>query len=675
MAKTKFKNAQTIVTEDFLNSLYGGLEGTTEGSALSSDDPRLTGHVHDGLSLDGHASKIDLVSHVTGQLTNTNLADDSVLKRNVYSSTNPLDPNLIPYYETDSSGTKNYFLNLGEFNLQTITDNGFETTNKIVIGKGGVADLSIYNSNLTLNTDLIMDSSGNLSKSEEYPLTVLMSGQELFEWNIKAPEAMQSSESYSEGVIDGSTATYRDDGYSFGLEQRLVHDDFGYVSFVGNETASFDLRVVGVGAENISYPYGEIYGSSNEFSSVRSYFANPSLTFWYEYADENNENYGSQDAMAGVSAVKGYDEIDGELLCSDLIFSIRPDSNYNVYAGYEPSITSELKKYDSEDDWPLVDVVKVSRYGNMEVKRGNSFSSHSESMINIKETFGIKENIRPFVLPPFASGHVENRNIASIRMEPIISNSQEEGSNNSGEDIALSKPLVANHNYIDLVSITDTRTTDESTGRALSAQEDVVAESHVFKFDRYFIDKNSNGDTHRALLNNTEEVNIMNGFSLGNFARHSIPSVNPNAVDDFYTAAMIKVNIMDGDTPRTLYVPTCYPEGIIRDQDLDSASAEQFSLTRSSSLRNIDLDKTTTAKYFVNATDQNNPSSSGYFYPLYTSKPSEPYQLFYFSEFQGVAFYMLDSDRNIAQTSPPSTADYPGITAYVMPSNSNNYYI
>ena len=99
MSKTKFKNAQTIVTDDFLNSMYGGLDGSSEGSQLPADDPRVKGHLHDGISGDGHASKIDLVSHVENQLTNTNLADAAVMKRNVYSSTDPTDTNLIPHYE------------------------------------------------------------------------------------------------------------------------------------------------------------------------------------------------------------------------------------------------------------------------------------------------------------------------------------------------------------------------------------------------------------------------------------------------------------------------------------------------------------------------------------------------------------------------------------------------
>ena len=178
MSKTKFKNAQTIVTDDFLNSMYGGLEGTSEGSSLNSDDPRIKGHVHDGVSEDGHASKIDLVSHVTNQLTNTNLADDAVLKRNVYSSTNQSDSNLIPYYELDSSGNKNYYLNLGEFDLQTITDNGFQTTNQIVVGYNDKTET--YDSSFVINNNFLMMEDGCVTQENDNILKLKLSRKDLF---------------------------------------------------------------------------------------------------------------------------------------------------------------------------------------------------------------------------------------------------------------------------------------------------------------------------------------------------------------------------------------------------------------------------------------------------------------------------------------------------------------
>lgn len=80
---TKFKSATTIVTADYANSVYGGLHGSSEADNLAPDDPRVIGHVHDGVKADGHAGKIDLVDHVDNQLLNVNLADDAVTKRNV----------------------------------------------------------------------------------------------------------------------------------------------------------------------------------------------------------------------------------------------------------------------------------------------------------------------------------------------------------------------------------------------------------------------------------------------------------------------------------------------------------------------------------------------------------------------------------------------------------------
>jgi len=78
MAKTKFVNSVTIVTADIANSWYGGLAGTPEGAALSSNDVRVTGHVHDGKNADGHARKINLVSHVTGQLRTANIRNNAI---------------------------------------------------------------------------------------------------------------------------------------------------------------------------------------------------------------------------------------------------------------------------------------------------------------------------------------------------------------------------------------------------------------------------------------------------------------------------------------------------------------------------------------------------------------------------------------------------------------------
>ena len=65
---TTFKSSESVVTDDYMNSMYGGLYGTDKESLYTTTDPLVHGHVHDGEHLDGHAQKIDLSKHVTGIL-------------------------------------------------------------------------------------------------------------------------------------------------------------------------------------------------------------------------------------------------------------------------------------------------------------------------------------------------------------------------------------------------------------------------------------------------------------------------------------------------------------------------------------------------------------------------------------------------------------------------------
>ncbi len=130
---TKYVNATTIVTADIANSWFGGLYGSTEGNNLSTDDPRVTGHIHDGQHLDGHSSKVDLVSHVTNQLRNSNLADDAVDVRNIqgYASASLAIPE---YVMVD--GAEHYYLDLSILRdeIGSITGSVFEydNTNDVV---------------------------------------------------------------------------------------------------------------------------------------------------------------------------------------------------------------------------------------------------------------------------------------------------------------------------------------------------------------------------------------------------------------------------------------------------------------------------------------------------------------------------------------------------------------
>jgi hypothetical protein len=108
---TKFESAVTVVTADFANSVFGGLYGSADASSIDADDPRVRGHVHDGEHGDGHGRKIHLVEHVEDMLTNPNLADDAVMKRNVWDTINVDDA--IPEYRVDvDSGKTYYYLDL-----------------------------------------------------------------------------------------------------------------------------------------------------------------------------------------------------------------------------------------------------------------------------------------------------------------------------------------------------------------------------------------------------------------------------------------------------------------------------------------------------------------------------------------------------------------------------------
>ena len=75
---TNFKNTISVVTAKFLNSMFGGLYGSSEGDLLDPKDPLVAGHVHDGINADGHAQKVDLVDHVTNKITGNNIANATI---------------------------------------------------------------------------------------------------------------------------------------------------------------------------------------------------------------------------------------------------------------------------------------------------------------------------------------------------------------------------------------------------------------------------------------------------------------------------------------------------------------------------------------------------------------------------------------------------------------------
>lgn len=143
---TKFVSTETIVTADFANSMYGGLYGSSEGDDLSATDPRVAGHVHDGVNADGHAQKVDLVNHVTNKLTNSNLADDAVTKRNIAGFTSRDDA--IPTSEV-IDGVTYYYLDLDEANAFSKVQVSAEDTG--LVGEDGEGTIEADSSSGTLS--------------------------------------------------------------------------------------------------------------------------------------------------------------------------------------------------------------------------------------------------------------------------------------------------------------------------------------------------------------------------------------------------------------------------------------------------------------------------------------------------------------------------------------------
>ncbi len=65
-SKKKFIDDISIVDSDYLNSVFGGIDGYQSNQS----SPFYAGHLHDGTNTEwGHAPKIDLTNHVSGRLT------------------------------------------------------------------------------------------------------------------------------------------------------------------------------------------------------------------------------------------------------------------------------------------------------------------------------------------------------------------------------------------------------------------------------------------------------------------------------------------------------------------------------------------------------------------------------------------------------------------------------
>lgn len=142
---TKYTDG-VVVTQEVANKWFGGLYGSSDADLLSPTDPQVIGHAHDGVHSDGHAQKINLVSHVTGQLTNTNLADGAVRSRNILGFTS--QASAIPESYVDGATT---YYNLDLSDLRQTID---QVDNVFVYHPGGTASENVYTDFSLLYTDL-----------------------------------------------------------------------------------------------------------------------------------------------------------------------------------------------------------------------------------------------------------------------------------------------------------------------------------------------------------------------------------------------------------------------------------------------------------------------------------------------------------------------------------------
>lgn len=186
---TKFKSATTVVTADFANSIYGGLRNSAEGDILSADDPRVIGHVHDGVYADGHAEKISLKDHVKDQLPGPYIANEAITKRTVRPSI--FQDEAIPISE-DIDGQTYYYIDTSSSGLVSGPSSSGDNSVAIWDGTDGTtlkdSELTYINNSTTfnysgirssgINSDIIISSNGTGAIQRVPPDATIVGGDQ-----------------------------------------------------------------------------------------------------------------------------------------------------------------------------------------------------------------------------------------------------------------------------------------------------------------------------------------------------------------------------------------------------------------------------------------------------------------------------------------------------------------
>lgn len=123
MSKTKFVDGQTPIEADFLNKIFGG-------DSASSDDRIRLGHIHDGGTGDGHATKIDLSDHVTGSMDGSRIQANSMPYSRLENTSD--SSAALPVYST-VDGVRKYYLDPSYLASSTGTSNLIQLSD----GNGG----------------------------------------------------------------------------------------------------------------------------------------------------------------------------------------------------------------------------------------------------------------------------------------------------------------------------------------------------------------------------------------------------------------------------------------------------------------------------------------------------------------------------------------------------------